>query len=74
MPIYEYKCRDCGEKFETMRSMKDADAPIPCSKCQGQNTSRQLSKFAAQSGGKALAGGNGGCGSCAGGSCASCGH
>jgi len=74
MPIYEYKCLDCGQTFETMRSMKDADAPVACSKCQSQQTSRLLSKFAAQSGGKILAGGGDSCGSCAGGSCATCRH
>ena len=28
MPIYEYACLDCGEKFETLRSMNEADTPI----------------------------------------------
>ena len=34
MPIYEYVCLDCGERFETLRSMKDADAPITCRQCE----------------------------------------
>ena len=29
MAIYEYRCEDCGMKFEARRAMKDADAPSP---------------------------------------------
>ena len=74
MPIYEYVCLDCGERFEQVRLMKEADDPIACLKCDSQHTSRMLSLFFASSGGKVVAGRNSGCGSCAGGSCATCGH
>jgi len=75
MPIYEYACLDCGTRFDALRSMKDADTPIACNQCKSEHTSRLLSVFFAQSGGKAVAGvNNGGCASCAGGSCATCGH
>lgn len=74
MPIYEYICENCHQKFETLRSIKDADAPIACHYCQSQETHRVVSVFFAQSGGKVLAGSGGGCGSCAGGSCSTCGH
>lgn len=74
MPIYEYVCLDCGERMELIRSMKEADSPLQCKKCEGQHTSRMLSLFNASSGGRVVAGGGGGCGSCAGGSCASCSH
>ncbi len=73
MPIYEYMCLDCGQHFEVIRPMKDADAPISCKECESQHTSRQLSVFYAQSGGRVVAGGNTGCAGCAGGTCASCG-
>ncbi len=74
MPLYEYLCQDCGSHFDALRSIKDADAPIHCKKCQGEHTSRQLSVFFAQSGGKVVAGNSGGgCAGCGGGSCASCG-
>lgn len=73
MPIYEYICHDCQYKFEAMRSMKDADAPIICERCQGTKTSRAISLFSAQSGGKVIAGGNGGCAGCSSSSCSSCG-
>ena len=74
MPIYEYVCLDCRERFELMRPMKDADAPIACRNCESQNTSRMLSVFFAQSGGRVVAGGNGGCAGCSSTSCATCGH
>jgi putative FmdB family regulatory protein len=73
MPIYEYLCKDCGERFEMVRTMKDADMPIPCKTCHGNRTQRTLSVFYAQSGSKVIAGGsNGGCAGCGGGNCASC--
>jgi putative FmdB family regulatory protein len=74
MPIYEYICLDCSTRFDALRSMKDADKPIACDHCSSQRTSRLLSLFNAQSGGRVVAGtGSGGCAGCSGGSCASCG-
>jgi putative FmdB family regulatory protein len=74
MPIYEYVCEECGCHFDALRSIRDADAPIQCQKCTSEHTTRQLSVFFARSGGRAVAGCNGGgCSGCAGGSCASCG-
>lgn len=76
MPVYEYVCQDCGTKFDALRSMREADAPIDCLHCHSAHTSRHLSVFFAKSGGKVVAGtsSSAGCGGCAGGSCASCGH
>ena len=73
MPIYEYLCKDCGLRFELMRSFKDADEPITCKSCNSDQTQRTLSVFYAQSGSKVIAGGNtSGCAGCSGGSCSSC--
>jgi putative FmdB family regulatory protein len=72
MPLYEYVCSDCGTEFDTLRPMRMSDAPIVCEHCGGEHTQRKLSVFFAQSEGQALAGGSAGCGSCAGGNCASC--
>lgn len=74
MPLYEYECQDCGSLFDSLRSMKDADVPINCSKCESQHTKRLLSLFYAQSSGRSVAGTGGGCSGCAGGSCGSCNH
>ncbi len=74
MPIYEYVCKTCGHQFESLRSMKDADSPIECRKCQSSDTKRALSVCYAQSDGRSVTAGSGGCGGCSGGSCASCAH
>jgi putative FmdB family regulatory protein len=55
MPLYEYLCHDCRTRFDALRSMKDADAPIACRECQGENTSRVISLFFAHSDGRSIA-------------------
>ncbi len=35
MPIYEYKCTKCSEKFEVMQKMTDAQLTV-CSSCGGK--------------------------------------
>jgi putative FmdB family regulatory protein len=75
MPIYEYICQECGVKFDVLRTIKDADAPISCQKCASLSTKRAISVFSAHSGGKIIAGNsNDGCAGCSSGSCATCGH
>jgi putative FmdB family regulatory protein len=76
MPIYEYICQDCGTRVEALRPMKDADAPIQCTTCRGDHTTRQLSRIFATgaSNEAATASVSGGCGGCSGGSCANCHH
>ena len=56
MPIYEYVCKDCGTRFEMLRSIKDADTLIPCKSCHSDQTQRALSVFYAQSGSQIIAG------------------
>jgi putative FmdB family regulatory protein len=74
MPVYEYVCQECQHEFEALRPMRDADTPIPCEGCHGQQTQRKLSVFFAQSAGRPIAGASGkSCGGCSGGSCGSCG-
>ena len=38
MPIYEYKCGDCGQEFEEMLHFSERDIPIDtsCTKCEGK--------------------------------------
>jgi len=35
MPIYEYKCLDCGSHFEKMQKVSD-ESPTVCEKCGGK--------------------------------------
>ncbi len=44
MPIYEYKCNDCDEKFEVF-TFSHGDEDIICSECGSENTERVLSSF-----------------------------
>lgn len=80
MPLYEYICQDCCQRFELLRPMKDADAPAACLNCKSEHIVRQLALFNAHSAGSStgssvIAGNSGGgCGSCSGGSCGSCGR
>lgn len=74
MPIYEYLCQDCENKFETIRGMNQADSPIECAQCHSRKTKRMLSTFNANGNFESTPRSTGGCGSCAGGSCASCHH
>ncbi len=74
MPLYEYYCSRCHTRFDALRPMSDADAPIACEHCQSQRTARVLSvAFAStrRAGDDGAALGGGGCG--CGGQC-SCGH
>ncbi|MBT4512055.1 MAG: zinc ribbon domain-containing protein [Chloroflexi bacterium] len=46
MPIYEYECGECGEKFELMRSFSSDDSELKCQKCGADNPRRTISLFA----------------------------
>lgn len=64
MPIYEYVCVDCGEKFEKMVRFSEMDQSPDCPQCQGKDTHKKLSlvsNFSISSG--FLGGRSGGCGS-----------
>ncbi|MDE3206288.1 MAG: zinc ribbon domain-containing protein [Acidobacteriota bacterium] len=45
MPVYEYVCRTCDQRFEVRRSMSEASAPIDCPDGHA-DTTRMLSVFA----------------------------
>lgn len=47
MPLYEYFCSDCQQTFESLRPMRQADAPLSCKACDSPRTARVLSLFAA---------------------------
>jgi putative FmdB family regulatory protein len=43
MPIYEYECEGCGERFEELVAGSDAAAP-PCPSCSSTRVRRLLSR------------------------------
>ncbi len=46
MPLYEYRCEKCGERFEKLRRMADADNDVVCPRCDAEEVERLLSSFA----------------------------
>ena len=80
MALYEYKCSDCEERFDVMRSMTAADEPAECPECGGTESRRLISNFTSITPGAAalssnpmmdarIASGGGGGGCCGGGCC-----
>ena len=43
MPIYEYRCASCAERFEQL--VRSADAAVACPTCGGADVDRLLSTF-----------------------------
>jgi putative FmdB family regulatory protein len=66
MPMFEYVCRACGERFEELRS-REQDQPAPaCPECGSEQVVKLFSAFASPSSGSTSGtGGPGGpsCGS-----------
>jgi len=77
MPLFEYRCTDCGSEFEEICSLSETPH---CPKCKSEHTVRLLSACShCSADGGALpdaprASSGGGCSGCAGGHCASCHH
>lgn len=44
MPIFEYRCRDCGTKFEKIVSSSAVE--IACKNCESKQVDQLLSVFA----------------------------
>ncbi|MBG0789400.1 MAG: zinc ribbon domain-containing protein [Desulfovibrionaceae bacterium] len=88
MPIFEYKCNDCGHEFEEL--VFDREECPPCPKCQSEKTGKLMSAVRSKVGGfRPDTGDSGGssadadsgssfsasspCAGCSGGDCSSCG-
>jgi putative FmdB family regulatory protein len=73
MPLYEYACTGCETKFDALRSMAEADAPIECPNCGSEDTKRAISLFCAIGDSGVIADSGSACSSCSpSSSCASC--
>ncbi len=46
MPVYEYECKSCGEKFERKRGIAESDSKVKCPKCGAKEPRRVFSAFA----------------------------
>jgi putative FmdB family regulatory protein len=46
MPVYEYRCDECGELFEQTETLAEHEAGSPtCPKCKSERVSRRFSTF-----------------------------
>ncbi len=54
MPLYEYRCEECGKIFEKLANREDE---VDCPGCGSTETTRKLGPFSIGSGGRS----DGGC-------------
>ncbi len=78
MPIYEYRCESCTEKFEVLTRFAERDRSQVCPACESTRTRVLVSSFAFAGAGDSLesmdlGSETSGGGGCCGGSCGSCG-
>lgn len=50
MPIYEYSCTPCGERFEELVLRKSDEAEVACPACKSSDVTRLISRPAATPG------------------------
>ncbi|HIE12492.1 MAG TPA: zinc ribbon domain-containing protein [Desulfotomaculum sp.] len=69
MPIYEFRCRACGQRFERLCPLGETGETFTCPSCNTPKPERVLSSFAAcgTEGGKGSS-----CTTCKATSCSSC--
>jgi putative FmdB family regulatory protein len=77
MPIYEYECCNCCEKFEVL--VFRSDEPVSCPKCASGDVHRHMSVCGFKSGGdkgaassRMSSSSGSSCAGCTSGSCSSC--
>jgi len=43
MPLYEYECKQCKERFEVLHFSNDDESNLRCPRCQADKPQRVLS-------------------------------
>ncbi len=61
MPIFEYKCRDCNNKFEKLVRSSDNEKP-KCPKCESDVIVKVFSTFASSGDSKGVSHSKSSCG------------
>ncbi len=46
MPLYEYRCQHCEERFEQLVPLRAEHPPVACPRCGAQEVRKLLSTFA----------------------------
>ncbi|MEI7812663.1 MAG: zinc ribbon domain-containing protein [Ignavibacteria bacterium] len=65
MPIFEYQCKDCNQKFEVLHKSSECREEVICPKCNSANNKKLLSTFTPAG----FSGSSKRAASCSGGSC-----
>ncbi len=76
MPLYEYRCQECGNPFSERRTIAQRDEGVTCPRCSATRVARLVSTFAAfarNDGASVRSLGAGTCSGCAQTSCQTCG-
>jgi putative FmdB family regulatory protein len=60
MPIYEFECPHCRERFEALSRMGEDGSTLECPRCGATGMEKVWSTFAAATGGGAVPPGCGG--------------
>lgn len=50
MPVYEYRCPKCGERFEKFVRSFNAQAEVVCPRCGNKEVEKAVSLFAGLTG------------------------
>jgi putative FmdB family regulatory protein len=45
MPVYEYRCKECGKKFEVTAHLDERDKLARCPKCESKQVEIVFSSF-----------------------------
>ena len=61
MPLYEYRCADCGNEFEMMMRFSEADRRPACPACESPKTQKKLSAVASFGSAASDSGGSSSC-------------
>lgn len=64
MPIFEYKCSDCGSQYDVLHKGAENPDIVQCPSCESRSYVKKFSTFAAATGGSVSS-----APSCEGGSC-----
>jgi putative FmdB family regulatory protein len=49
MPLYEYTCQDCNERFEVLQKIGEGPEGVQCPRCESGNIEKEFSTFASTS-------------------------
>ncbi len=71
MPIYEFLCKKCGERFEALVSL-GGEKNVSCNACGNKGLEKLISSFGIGGSSNKLKGSASGCDTCSATSCETC--